>query len=651
MNYRSVLEKAALIVLVLSLVAGCAVREHLKRGNRHLKLGEYSKAIEAFEEALRVSPGHKTAHARIRTARREHVRATLAKADAALSSGELATALRYAKRARRLPLDLEDVDLVQRIDTTIERAATQAEETVAAYEKRGHFLSAVELSHQIVSAVPGVSSRETWGEEVRKKAQEHYVSAADRLQGEKLFGSAAIQMAFARKVGSPIEVADVVAAWNRFAELTCFAEPDIRVIDKTGKAKDLIAKIETTARIELAGLRERCGEGTRKLGVRIQLNKVVIVDDTKIERAAKALPGVEIKTEEVYFEEEPYTAIEEYTEYEVRIERLEKRDCAPRPGKRRGCRTWVEDIEVEIPIKKTREVQKVRRIRKTRPIKGPLPEDKVLSYAVTTVERSVLYEGTVTLTGDATATHTFSVEEASKDSGNERASAKGLVIEADPLEIKSMSTLTAEAAEALAREIERDVAESVEAWAKRLEEQARKRVLEGQLPQAEELYLKLLALGADRSNELKKFFGNRYGRDVVAVMDILAGALGREVESDRRRGRRGQRRKGAFPKRGVASRQPPNEPKAPAPQATTGAGATEKPPAEEAKPMTRLDDAELRELEAASMEAAEAPKQGTEAAPEEGEGAEAKKKEGVTPESGGDAPKKAPRPGRKKSKR
>ena len=39
-----------------------------------------------------------------------------------------------------------------------------------------------------------------------------------------------------------------------------------------------------------------------------------------------------------------------------RIEKREKRDCAPRPGKERGCVTWTEEVEVKVPIKKKREV-------------------------------------------------------------------------------------------------------------------------------------------------------------------------------------------------------------------------------------------------------------------------------------------------------
>jgi hypothetical protein len=604
---RSVVMQVGLLLVVSLVVSGCAVQKLLNRGDKLLKDGDFPKAIAVYEEALRVSPGNKTAHERIKVARREHVRVRLTEAESALSSGELAKALGEAQRARRMPLDLEDVELVRRIDATIDKAAQLAEDRVRNYVAKGHFMAAVDLSQQIVNASPGVTSRERWAAEVRDKAAEHYRSLGHGLASEGQFGSAAIQLAAVRQLGAEVKVAEVRELWNKFTETTCFASPKIDVIDKSGKAKELVAKIQTTALSELEKVRAGCGEGNRKLGVRIDLAKVDIVDEAKTARAAKPLPGVAIETEEVYYEEVPYTEIEETTEYETKIEKKELRDCAPRPGKERGCSTWVEEVEVKVPIKKTREVQKTRKIKHTRPIQGPLPEDKVMIYEVTTINRRVAYEGTITLTGEVDRTLQFSVKRESSDSSNPEVTGKGMTVPADPMQVKGMGELGAEAAEGVAEELRRSVNDAAKEWAKSYEVAAQKRIIAGQLPQAEELYLKELALGAAATTELKSFFDERYGRSVAAVLDMLAVALGREVAAHPAGEAEAEGAAATnFPKRGKLDEPEPEE--APVPPTTAAATDTMAPvvpptsPKEGAKGAGLSDD-DMKALEDASIDA------------------------------------------------
>jgi len=599
--------KRTLVVLVIAaLMAGCAVRQHLKRGDQALKDGNFNDAIAAYEEALRVAPGHTGAHERIRRARRFAVRDRLEIADQALSAGKLASALRYAMQARRMPLDLEDVNLVRRIDATVDKAAQLAKNRVRDYVDRGHFLNAVGLSQHIVDASPGVESREVWAGKVRQLAIGHYTSLAEELSGSKLAGSAAIQLAMARKVGAEVKVGDVQALWNRFAEPTCFAEPKVKVVDKSGKARELGAKIETTARTELQKLRDQCGDGNRPIGVTIQLTKVDLRDDTSKQTAAKPLPGVEIKTEEIYYEEETYTVIEEVTEYEIQIKKEERRDCAPRPGKPRGCHKWIKEVEVKVPKKVKKEVEKIRRIEKTRPIKEPLPPDKVLSYEVTTVKRRVSYQGTIEITGEVKVKRPFEVERISNDTSNAEARTEGMVIPADPLEAKSMTTLVAEAAESVAEDVRKAVADGVSVWAQRYQKEAEKRVLGGQMPQAEELYLKLLALGAEGGDGMRKFFNDRYGRRVEKVMDLLASALGRSVPKRVATGA-DSAAKARFPTRGPSRDQVvvpdpamPTAPTAPVVEKTS-TGPDE--PGTDAT--SGFSEDELADLEKASMDALE----------------------------------------------
>ena len=64
-------------------------------------------------------------------------------------------------------------------------------------------------TEQIVDASPGVRSRQEWAEEVRRKAIEHHQGLAQGLIEEGLFGSAAIQLAFARRVGAEVAAEQV----------------------------------------------------------------------------------------------------------------------------------------------------------------------------------------------------------------------------------------------------------------------------------------------------------------------------------------------------------------------------------------------------------------------------------------------------------
>jgi tetratricopeptide (TPR) repeat protein len=505
-------------------------QQYIQQGNQLLAQGKHAEAIQKFEEALRIEPGNAKAHERVKEARREQVRAQLDTAEQELAAADYAGALRDALKARRLPLDLDDVDLVRRIDDTIAKASRLAEERVSAFVEQGHFVPAVELSAQVRDASPGVSTRERWARDVQQKATEHYLQLATSAEAA-LPGSAAVQLAMAKKAGASVEAAKVTELWNRFAVPTCFSEPRITVNDKTGKAGDLLREIETAARKELAELRGRCGEGTQPLGVTIALATLEVVDKTDKERGIKPLPGFNIKTEEVYYEEEPYTVMEEVTEEQVKKELQEKRDCAPKPGKERGCRTWTEEVDIKVPVKQVKEVTKVRRIEKRRPIVGELPADKVVTYEVTRVTRRVTVSGRIEVLGGVGEPRVFSLAVDSVDEGHPEVKHPKLSVPADPLEAKTMPALLADASAAVSREVGNAVAGAVEGWSKRYEEEAAKQVLAGRLPEAEEIYLKLLALGAGSSKAVSQYFQQRYGRSVPEDMAALGYAMGRTPEA------------------------------------------------------------------------------------------------------------------------
>ena len=516
---------AIVALLIAGFIAGCAAQEHITRGNTYLEQREYGKAISAFEDALRVAPDNEDATDGIRRARREAVRAEVNSAREKLSRGEYAVALKHALRARRMPLDLDEVELVSSIDNTIAQASRRAEDTVAKWSDKGTFLLAVDLAEQVVQASPGVASRQEWANGVKARAVEHYTGLAKELQTRNLPGSAAIQWSAARRVGGDIPVATVVSLWDRFAEPICFDEPKVSMVGPKTIATAVPTITEATKKA-LQETRASCGEGTRKLAVEISIAEGGLTDETRTEKAAKALPGSGVQTTETYVEEIPYTVEEEYTEEEIRIETQERRDCAPRPGKPRGCHTWTEEVEVKTPVKKMRTVQKIRKVEKSRPAKGPFPPDKVVTYEIVSVDRRIDLKGTIRVEGGSAEPTPLQVNLISADTAHDAITHPKLKVPADPMEARSMDDMLTEAGNQTTLRVQEALTAAIQQWTADEAELARKRVQEGRLPEAEELYLRLIALGATDDPNLKAFFRDRYGKDVAEVMQILAAGMG-----------------------------------------------------------------------------------------------------------------------------
>ena len=539
--------------LWLSLVLGvllsaCAGSQHIAKGDAFFKQKDYKQAIESYEQALRESPDDKVAWSRVRRTRRAAVQERIGQAQVKLSEGYYPTALKLGLQARRMPLDLEDVDLVRKIDALIGKSAQLAEKKVGEWMKMGHYLRAVGLSQRIVDASPGISSREAWADEVQAKAVRHYLRLSKEFRGRGMHGTASIQLALAKRLGGQVKPARVQGSWRKFTSPSCFAKPNVQVRVRKGKAGELVSILKKNIDSAAAGLRENCESGSKALKVLVDIDEASIVDDKKVVEAAKPLPGVKIKTEEVYYVEEPYTEIEEYTVEEVRIRNEKRRDCAPRPGQPRGCREWVEKVEERVPVTKKRKVNKVRKIEKRRPIKEPLPDDKVLKYKETTIQREVAFKGNLKISGAIEASEPFDVVRKSVDSGHAAAEKKGLVLPEDPLEVRPLDDVLQEATDALTKKIREALNASIETWVADIKGQAQMRVNEGQMPQAEELYLKLLLWGAGDDEELKTFFRNRYGQTLAKILNYMQDAMGRRVMAEKSRSDSGTSR---IPKRGV----------------------------------------------------------------------------------------------------
>ena len=80
-----------------------------------------------------------------------------------------------------------------------------------------------------------------------------------------------------------------------------------------------------------------------------------------------------------------------------------------RPGKARGCCTWVEDVEVEVPVVVKREVERVRQEQRER-FKQDLPADKVLYVDADEVTQAWTLAGTWALEGDIANSNEFRIE-------------------------------------------------------------------------------------------------------------------------------------------------------------------------------------------------------------------------------------------------
>ena len=120
-----------------------------------------------------------------------------------------------------------------------------------------------------------------------------------------------------------------------------------------------------------------------------------LVEPTKI---PYPFPGVRVQLRETYLDEVKFRELVDVTETQIRIEKKEMRDCAPRPGKARGCRTWVEDVEVEVPVVVKREVERVRQEQRER-FKQDLPTDKVLYVDADEVTQAWTLAGSWALEG------------------------------------------------------------------------------------------------------------------------------------------------------------------------------------------------------------------------------------------------------------
>ncbi|MEL6544960.1 MAG: hypothetical protein AAFQ82_10065, partial [Myxococcota bacterium] len=402
--------------------------------------------------------------------------------------------------------------------------------------------------------------------------------------------ASATRLALAQSIGAELEASEIESAWTAFREPNCFSTPRVELQTKRRASPGALSQIKASVLSELERLQSRCGSGTQPLNVTVAVDVARISEDDRSVSAAQALPGVELETEEIYYEEVPYTEVEEVTTFDVTLELVERRDCAPRPGQR-GCRTWTEEVEKKIPRVERREVEKIRRVERRRPLPGPFPKDKAVRFDKRVVSRQVQLRGEMRLLGEE-ASARFSIQAESSDESHPAVNERGVSLAADPLEVKSTEAVLAEAGKKLSETVRRGLERAVGLRGKELRLSAVRLSQEGKKLPAEENFLKKLVIGGDVDPDMTRFYTQRYGRPVSEVLKTLLIAIGRaEPKAE-------QREPELFPTDGRL------ETESNSPVAPEGPRDSEPVPSSENRDEA-AESEELRRLEQESLEAAQ----------------------------------------------
>ena len=263
-------------------------------------------------------------------------------------------------------------------------------------------------------------------------------------------------------------------------------------------------------------------------------------------------------------------------------------------GKPRGCVTWLEDVEKKVPVKVKKEVEKIKKVERRRPVKN-LPADKVLSYDLTRVIREVSMAGTITVAGADQKPVAFRVLKESRDTSNDEVKHTRMTISADPMEADALEVVKENAAKEVARASARASARAIRAWMRDVRAKAQQAAADTKMDQAEELYLQLIALGIPADDQLKRFFKTRYGQSLDDIFNPLSVVLGRELIVDRSAKKRRRKFPSKMPSAGKFPKKLKKAEPAPKPVTTEQAPVDE--PAQEevvepvAEPTNEVDDA------------------------------------------------------------
>ena len=515
------------VLCLFGLLVGCAGREFIARGDELVERGRYQEAIRAYEQALQVSPGNSAAEDGRKNARRQAVEEELSKGQEAIKRKDYAGALRRALTARKMPLDLDEVELKRSIDRMISSAAKEAEKRVDQLIARNHFYEAAMVAEEIVIASPGVSSREEWAGSIRNQAVTFYKERAETARAAGLHGAAALSLAMGAQLEEVKPTEAVREAWGQFTKTGAIGVPNLKFVPADGVQipdEELLLKLGDDVGAALVNELPVIQDGGVIPAFTVSIDELkfdTLVTPTKI---PYPFPGIRVQLRETYLDEVKFRELVDVTETQIRIEKKEMRDCAPRPGKARGCRTWVEDVEVEVPVVVKREVERVRQEQRER-FKQDLPTDKVLYVDADEVTQAWTLAGTWALEGDISNSKEFRIELKKSDYRHGPVETDRLTVLEDLDELATPSAMSKDISRELELRLKAGWQEARDAWFVDSQNKLLALSNDEKWLQAQEIALAMLARGLTPDRSMERFFYNAFGQPAARVVLPLVDTL------------------------------------------------------------------------------------------------------------------------------
>jgi len=508
------------VFLSLMGLAACSpAQPYIKRANKLLVEGKAREALREYKRALELDDDNSEAESGVRAAKRQVIRIELARSKEALRVGRVVDALRGAIRASKYPLGLKEVSLRTKVNRAIDAADLKAREAMDKFLEEKHYLVADDLAQLLLDVDPRDQIRQKYVKDISKQGIKYYLAQAKQLNRAKRPAAATLRYAMAKYLGADVDESEIANLWSRARAQHCFRKPQIRWKLKKG-VEAPTQKIQTQIAEKLGQLSDRCLGRERKVEVNLKLSKYVAEDEENSRAAYKAYPGVQIETEETYYEEVKTVEIQEFSEYELQVKQEERRDCAPRPGQPRGCRTWLEEVQTKVPVKVKKPVEKIEKVAKKRPVKE-IPADKALKYSQRFVRRAVEVEGKIAFGGELRGEEVLKLFEESSDASNPRVEGGGVVVFEDPMEAVPLSKLIAKTASQISTTVAKRAGRSIKKWAGAQVRDARRQIVEGNLDSGEEIYLGLLLIGLSADDSMTTYFQKRHGEEVGRLVELV----------------------------------------------------------------------------------------------------------------------------------
>lgn len=499
---------------------GCVVRKHGEAVLFAGLLGTLTACAATGQQAQRD---------RERATYRAQAQQLVQQAESHVRARDVIAALQLAQQARQIPLDLNDVALVRQIDAVASRAMHDGKVLAQRLVEEGQLWPAAQLSDRIATVVPTDKAQRAWADKLRSTIIARYLAEGEARARAGLNAGAAVQFALASALGATdLHGEDIARLWaqSRSEEGMCLPPVNVRVVraDRANcvTCAELTQALQSHVAFQGVGCASSASGNILPMDVVLTLREEKITDTTHIAQYGKALPGVTLATEETYVVDVPRVEQQQITEYETRTEQKTYRDCAPRPGQPRGCHTYTEDVVTQVPVTRIKDVVVVDRIEKVRPLPGPFPADKVVTYPVTTTYREAVIRGNITIQGSITASAPLDVWIVSTDDSHPDVVQSGtshLLLAADPMTARAMDDITRDAFARARTAVDDAMQPGILTLVATRREQAQAIRQQGQTANAEEIYFGLLQEGAvTTGDDVDSYYQHAYGMPSADLM-------------------------------------------------------------------------------------------------------------------------------------